>query len=364
MPITVFASLMITYAVVQTVVFIVLLRLVDPYEREPLSLVALMAMWGAIGATTLSAVGNIAIRHALPEDLATVFGRAIYAPVVEESAKGIALIAFVLVSVWLKGRFGMPRFEGVTDGIVYGAAIGLGFAFTEDVLYLLTGAAQEGLREGFVTYLARRDFFGLAMFHHALYTAVFGVGIGLATWSRSRVRMLFPIAGLLLGIILHAFNNGWVQFRLVREFGFDATLAYLRGEIASDDMRTVVVDAAGAIRTFDVLLLIAFAAAVAAWLRYQRSVIRDELEEEATSGLITRTEWRLLPRYWQRTSWYLQLIRNGQWERWRILRRMHNELVALALMKRRVRRGSGDPTDIHRRRRLIENLKAQKAIFI
>lgn len=366
MPLTVFASLMITYAVVQTVVFIVLLRLVDPYEREPLSLLGLMAMWGAIGATSLSAIGNVALRQALPSEVAVVFGRAIYAPLVEESAKGLALVAFVVLSLWLKGRFGMPAFEGLTDGIVYGAAVGLGFAFTEDVLYLLTGAAQYGLREGFVDYLGRRDFFGLAMFHHALYTAVFGVGLGLATWSRSRLRALFPIIGLIAAMALHAFNNGWVEFVLVRRFGFDETLAYLQGSSghARAAMRSVAVDASASIRLFDMVMIAMFVIAVASWVAYQRAVIRAELEEEARTGLITRTELKLLPRYWQRTFWYLQLIRNGQWERWRILKRSHNELVALALLKRRVRRGSGDPAEIGRRRRVIENLKAQKAVFI
>lgn len=367
MSLTVFASLIITYAVVQTVVFLLLIRFVDPYEREPVSLLAVMALWGAIGATSLSALGNTFLRNFLPGDVAIVFGRAIYAPVVEELAKGIALIIFVVISVRARGRFGMPRFEGVTDGIVYGAAVGLGFAFTEDILYLLVGASRLGLEQGFVDYLARRDFFGLGMLHHAIYTAAFGVGLGLATWSLRRgSKALFGMAGMFVAILLHSFNNGWVQLSLVSRFGFDKVLFYAQG--GDDGSRAAMTEAArSAARAIDVadfLLVVIFVALIMFWLRYQRRVITTELEEETSTGLISRTELVLLPRYWQRTMWYWQLIKTGQWERWRLLRRIHNELVNLAFTKHRIARGTADSADADQQRRIIIRLKAQKAAFI
>ncbi|HWC14595.1 MAG TPA: PrsW family intramembrane metalloprotease, partial [Actinomycetota bacterium] len=341
---TVVASLLITYAVFQTVVFLILIRMVDPYEREPMSLLALMALWGALGATTLSAIGNTAVRNLLPPDVAVVFGRALYAPVVEEVAKGIALVVFVLVSVRARGRFGIPRFEGITDGVVYGAAIGLGFAFTEDILYLLVGAAQNGLESGSIAYLARRDFFGVSMLRHAIYTATFGVGLGLAMWSRAAfARVVLPAGGLLLAMFLHSFNNGWGQVALVRRFGFDRTVSFVQGA-ESPVMEDVRRNALSAVRVSEYVLLVVFALAIYLWIRYQRKVIRAELEEEAQNGLISRTEWDLLPRYWRRTAWYWQLIRTGQWQRWRILQTMHGELVSLAIMKMRVRR-AGAPED-------------------
>ena len=61
MSLTILASLMITYAVVQTIVLLLLLRFVDPYEREPASLLALMALWGAVGAKSGSDVRNTAM---------------------------------------------------------------------------------------------------------------------------------------------------------------------------------------------------------------------------------------------------------------------------------------------------------------
>lgn len=369
MPLSIFASLMITYAVVQTVLLLLAIRFLDPYEREPISVVALMALWGAVGATTLSAVGNVAFRDLLPADISAVFGTAIYAPAVEEIAKGLALVVFLVISVSARGRLGIPHFEGITDGIVYGAAIGLGFAFTEDVLYLLLGASQGGLEQGFVTYLSRRDFFGLGMLHHAIYTSTFGVGLGLATWRRGRVsRVLLPAAGLLGAVMLHAVNNGAVQLALTLRYGLEKTHQYIvlgpTGIPEGPAMQSLARSAVSFVRTSDVLLVAIFIFAVYLWLRYQRRVITEELEEETESGLISRTEWRLMPSYWKRSMWYFQLVRTGQWERWRLLKRIHNELVDLALLKRRVKRGQADKFAVERARSLIEKLKAQKIVFL
>jgi RsiW-degrading membrane proteinase PrsW (M82 family) len=365
MPVTIFASLMIAYAVVQTIVFLLLIRLIDPYEREPLAALAAMTIWGAIGATALSALGNLTARRMLEPDVALVFGRALYAPAVEETAKGIALVIFVVLSVIAAGRFGFPRFEGVTDGIVYGAAIGLGFAFTEDVLYLLQGAAGGALEDGFTTYLARRDFFGLSMLHHAIYSAAFGLGLGLATWARRAVpKVAFPLMGLTVAIVLHAFNNGWVQLRIVQEHGFDAALRHLQHVETDPAVSATARRAVATVEASDLVLVGLFALIVGLWLSHQRSVIRTELTEEARAGLISPTELDLLPRYWRRTAWYWQLMRTGQWERLRLLKRMHNELVDLAFAKRRHRQGRVDKDEIERRRDLISRLKSQKLVFL
>ncbi len=115
---TVVGAFLVTYAVVQTIVFLLLIRLTDLYEREPVSVLALMALWGAVGATAISAAGNAVLDGVLPPDVDYVFGRAIYAPIIEELAKGVALVVFVVVSLRARGRFGIPHFEGITDGIV------------------------------------------------------------------------------------------------------------------------------------------------------------------------------------------------------------------------------------------------------
>ena len=80
----------------------------------------------------------------------------------------------------------------------------------------------------------------------------------------------------------------------------------------------------------DYAFVTAFFVAIFLWLLYQRRIIRSELAEEVDSGLIGREEWEAMPRYWRRSAWYWRLLREGKLERWRLIRRVHNELVDFA----------------------------------
>ncbi len=171
-----------------------------------------MAGWGATGAALIALAGNRAVRAMLSEDARDVFGNAIAPPLVEEGAKGLALLAAVGPIRWAGRRFGLTIFEGVTSGMVYGAAVGLGFAFTEDVFYFVNEAQTQGLENGLDVFVHRRDFFGPAMLHHPLWTAAFGAGLGAAAWTPSRVRkVLYPLAGFSAAVLMHAINNGLVE---------------------------------------------------------------------------------------------------------------------------------------------------------
>src|SRR5205085_2422886 len=85
-----------------------------------------------------------------------------------------------------------------------------------------------GIDAGFDTFLYRRDFFGPAILHHAVFTAAFGAGLGLATWSTGRVRKIaFPAAGFGLAVLMHAVNNGLVELVLVLKYGVSQTAAWI-----------------------------------------------------------------------------------------------------------------------------------------
>src|SRR5690606_33356664 len=123
---------------------------------------------------------------------------AIVAPVTEEATKGLFLLLLV---IWKR-----QEFDGVLDGIVYAGMVGIGFAFTENILYLI--AAWNGVGEGVpdglaavsVTFVVRCL---ASPFAHPLFTAFIGIGLGLAVSSRSRaVRVLGPIAGYAVAVLL------------------------------------------------------------------------------------------------------------------------------------------------------------------
>ena len=91
-------------------------------------------------------------------------------------------------------------------------------------------------------------------------------------------------------------------------------------------------------------------------------VIRAELAGEVNAGLISQQEWGAMPRYWRRSRWYWRVPWSGKVERWRVLRRVHNELVDLAFLKWRPRGMGGDWGRVERLRWRTRNLKAQEIV--
>lgn len=360
--------------------FLLLVRFLDLYEHEPLSTLALMTVWGAVGATALSAVGNSIgnqILESFDPVVADVFGPAIAAPTVEEIAKGMALVGAFIFSGWANKSFGTKRLRGLTDGLVYGAAVGLGFAFTEDVKYLFDVAASGDFAQGVSVFAGRRDFIGLGMLQHAIFTGMFGVGVGLATWARRWWwKGLFPVLGLVTAITLHAFNNGFVELRLTQQYGIETARRFifsvasvgLKKAESSPAFGPEIADAYTSAVTFvqigNVVIFLALLGLVAWWLAFQRKVIRQELPEEVEKGLINGRDWELVPSFWRRLMWYLDLIRVKEFERVRVFRKLHIELANLALLKWRNKGWGLDEKEMQASRQRVATMKAEAKVDV
>ena len=282
----------------QTVVYLLFIRAIDLYEREEFKYVIPVFLWGMTGAVVISLFFNSLFGAVL----GAVFGgeaaqtlTAIFvAPVVEEGAKGLALLlAFAVASVVALRRGGI-EFSGVMDGIVYGSAVGFGFAIVEDISYY----AQLGEE----TFVIRRIFGG---FGHAAFTSLTGIGIGLIPWVRSPfLKVLLPILGLSAAILLHALFNFTGTF-----FG---PLAYV----------------------LELVVLLAYVLVIAIWLAVERRTIRRELRDEVAAGTISAGEYAILPTYFARTFYYSGLIFSGRLKEWRRARKVHEAAVNLAFTKR------------------------------
>jgi hypothetical protein len=166
---------------------------------------------------------------------------------------------------------------------------------------------------------------------------------------------------------MHSVHNGLVNLLLILRYGLEATAAW-RGRMGfvpadlAEQMQATADSAAAVTRLLDYVFVTAFFIAIFVWLLYQRRIIRLELAEEVDSGLIGREEWETMPRYWRRSAWYWRLLWEGKLERWRRIRRVHNELVDLAFLKRRLRKTSGDREQVEKRRRRIVNLRSQRIV--
>lgn len=178
----------------------------DRYEPEPRMLLLGGLAWGAFVATMAAIV--VQGLGGLLVGFTDTFSLAVAAPVIEEASKGLFL---VLLLWWRRAEV-----DGILDGIVYAGMVGVGFAFTENILYLASawngtdGMGPGGIEAVTGTFVVRCIF---SPFAHPLFTAFTGVGIGLAVSTRSpALRWLAPIGGYLLAVLAHATWNGSTVF--------------------------------------------------------------------------------------------------------------------------------------------------------
>lgn len=356
------------YAILQATIFLLIIRFLDVYEREPIWVVALMGVWGGGIAIPLALFGNEFVSGMLSEELDTVLGAALTAPLVEEIAKGIALVLAFLASRWAFKKWGRMEFDGVMDGIVYGAAVGFGFSVVEDILYFFNFTASSGsLQQGLDVFLMRVDLLGFDSFGHSVYTGFFGAGLGMATWSATqRARLMWPALGLLAGIGMHFLHNGLNGLLFISRFGLDQSAAAFQGAQLPvetiERMNATSEFAEKAVGWLDTLWVVLFFALIYIWQRYQKKIITFELAEEANSGFISPDEWAIVPSFVDRTKWYAQLAMAGKFGKLHDVSAAHRELAELAFAKWKVRQGASDlaSVDVHRKR-LVEMRRRQLA---
>ena len=191
-------------AILPMVSFLALVWWLDRYDREPVWMVALTFLWGAFGGAGLSLLGNtslhLLIAGLLGPEQAEWMGPVLVAPLIEEPTKAVFLLIVAM----------SRHFDNTTDGFVYGAAAGLGFGMTENMLYFYQVSQVAGfdLEHGVSAWMgtvAIRTFYSAVM--HATATSIIGASIG---WSRFRgsIRLLVVPVGVLTAMGMHALWNG------------------------------------------------------------------------------------------------------------------------------------------------------------
>ncbi|MFC0674115.1 PrsW family intramembrane metalloprotease [Brachybacterium hainanense] len=177
--------------------------LADRWDPQPIGLLLSAVLWGAAIAVGISYVVNTAVSLLAyvisgSEGFASVVGAVVSAPITEETSKGLGLVLLFLIA--------RRYFNGPLDGLLYGALIGGGFAFTENILYY-----GNALDSGGVTGLVVNGFIRgvIGIFGHAVYTSLTGVIMGLVArkWGTLPGVLVFLVATW-PGIALHALWNG------------------------------------------------------------------------------------------------------------------------------------------------------------
>ncbi|GAB2444877.1 PrsW family intramembrane metalloprotease [Nocardioides hungaricus] len=298
----------------------------DRYEPEPRSLLASGLLWGGFVATAaailIQGVGGFVLAFSARQSLGIV------APVTEEASKGL----FLLLLLWWR----RAELDGVLDGIVYAGMVGIGFAFTENILYLAAayngtdGTAPGGAEALTATFVVRCL---ISPFAHPLFTTFTGIGVGLAVNARTgTARLLWPLGGYVLAVIAHAIWNTSTGY------GFDNfVLVYV------------------------VLMAPAFLtlAGLAVWVRSsERRMLAAALSDAARRGLMPATDigWVVDLGARRRSRAYAR-ARGGRAAE-RTMRDYQQAAIELGFLHYRLLRGTPPPDYAARGRQFLERIDA------
>ncbi len=197
-------------AILPMLIYLILIWRFDRYDREPFGLVLLNYLWGALGAIFFAIIGSGIIGAVLSYFISSQLQlehteTILIAPLVEETTKGI----FLLLTYMNK------KFDNMTDGIVYGGAIGLGFGMTENFLYFI--AFGNTFNEWMTIVIIRTLFSGIM---HCVSTATFGALLGYSKFKSIGYKILLPIIGWIAAMFIHFAWNFTVSFESTTLIGF------------------------------------------------------------------------------------------------------------------------------------------------
>ncbi|MCS7312658.1 MAG: PrsW family glutamic-type intramembrane protease [Acidobacteria bacterium] len=275
--------------------YLMLFLWLDRYDPEPVGALVGAFSWGALVAVVVSLIVNSlfgAVSTALAGPAAGELLMAVVsAPLIEESTKGLGVLAF-----WL---FLKREFDSILDGIVYAGFIALGFATVENVLYYGRSFLQEGLGALVAAVFLRGV---LSPFSHALFTAMTGIGCGIAREThRPILRIVMPVVGWAGASFLHALWN--LIASLAGAFFFVLYLVVW------------------------VPLFLAFLGGIVYLVAREGRIIRRLLTPEV-GRLISEAELRVAGSFWGRIRWLLAAL--GKPQKFRARRRFLRSLTKLA----------------------------------
>lgn len=177
----------------------------DRYEKEPLPLLGAAFFWGAVvaagGAFIINTIFGLGI-YALTGsgDVADQATASLVAPFVEEGLKGLAVLLVFL--------FFHNEFDSILDGIIYAGITALGFAATENVLYIYGHGYMDNGWSGLWQLVFIRDV--IVAWQHPFFTAFTGIGLAVARMNKNvLVKIIAVPLGYAFAVFAHALHNAF-----------------------------------------------------------------------------------------------------------------------------------------------------------
>ncbi len=336
-----------TVPLIPAIGIMLLVNFIDRYEREPWFLRLAAFLWGAIIAIPPSLLieqnGDAIMQNVLGPDASNLV-RAVFqglnAGIPEETVKGLGLLLLFLVL--------RDQFDNVTDGIVYGALIGAGFAMVENFVYFATNS------KNFLLFLIVGRVV-LGWLSHSTFTVCFGAALGYVRHTRVRWRQIVvPLVGYLCAVGLHSVFD-FIDF-------YASALVLASPNNPSVTLFSLVAIIGDYIPPFIAQMVILYFLIKS--LTHEAAVIREFLAPEVSNGVVRVDEYALLQNSFQRTKKERQVLFRYGIKQWLLVKALYQTEIGLAFRKWHVSMGDKpkfgyrrQPEDVYRQ--LIGRLRQQ-----
>jgi len=316
-----------------------LVNFIDRYEHEPWFLRIAAFLWGAI----IAIPPALFIERRVDGMLTNLLGpntsdvvrsalQGLNAGITEETIKGLGLLLLFFIL--------RDEFDNITDGIVYAALIGAGFAMVENFRYFAVDFKQFSVF--LIVYRIVLGWLG-----HSTFTACFGASLGYVRYTRERwQQIVIPLIGFFVAVGLHSFFD-FVDFQ--------ASIALNNNpgnsEVAFLSLLALIGDYIPPFLTQIFLIYVLIKS-----LTHEAAIIRLFLASEVSNGIVKVNEYALVQNSFLRTRAERHVLRSRGYRQWLRVKALYQTEIGLAFRKWHVSMGDKpklgyrQPEDAYRER--------------
>lgn len=203
-------------AVAPILTIIIYIYFHDKYEKEPVGLLIANFLFGAVVSIFIVTILYLITGRFIPiTDEYSVWQQFIQAFVVVALSEEFSKYVIVKYFAQPKKAFNEPY-----DGIIYAVMVSMGFACTENIMYVLQGGYETAILRAFTAVPA-----------HATFGVLMGYFMGLAKFSNNRIK--YNIAGLFLAVLFHGAYDFFLFIRFIPGISIGAFVSLIVGVILS-----------------------------------------------------------------------------------------------------------------------------------
>ena len=188
----------------------------DKYEKEPRGLLIRSFLLGAIVSIMIVFILYLFTGHFIPiTDKFSIWQQFIQAFIVVALSEEFSKYVIVKYYAQSKKAFNEPY-----DGIIYAVMVSMGFACTENIMYVLEGGYQTALVRAFTAVPA-----------HATFGILMGFFMGKAKFSKNR--FILNLIGLVLAVVFHGAYDFFLFINFIPGISIGAFISLAVGIVLS-----------------------------------------------------------------------------------------------------------------------------------